>query len=219
VTSTSHSYLSIFENLQQCPLVPVIVINDIEDAAPMGEALHKAGIRIAEITFRTPQAAQAISEMKAHCPELVVGAGTILNADQLDTAINAGSDFIVTPGTTPNLLNALAATTTPIFPGASTASEVLNLYERGYEYIKFFPAEASGGTAALKSFGGPIPQVKFMPTGGIDQSNVHQYLALKNVIAVGGSWMIDANFAAQKNWREFQKSTEAFVDNIVAKGI
>lgn len=216
---TPHNYLSIFENLQQCPLVPVIVINDIEDAAPMGEALHKAGIRIAEITFRTPQAAQAIANMKANCPELVVGAGTILTDEQLATAIDAGSDFIVTPGTTAKLLDALAATTTPIFPGASTASEVLNLLEHGYEYIKFFPAEASGGTAALKSFGGPIPQVKFMPTGGIDQSNVKSYLALKNVIAVGGSWMIDAKCVAEKNWTALQNSTQICVAEVAAKGI
>lgn len=171
-----------------CPVVPVIEIADVAQARPLAEALMAAGVIMLEVTLRTPAALDAISEM-AKIEGAVVGAGTLLTPAQVRDAKTAGATFGVTPGSTPELLDALEDNDLPTLPGASTVSEAMALMARGYEILKFFPAEASGGTAAIKSIGGPLPQVSFCPTGGITRSTMADYLALPNVICAGASWL------------------------------
>lgn len=171
-----------------CPGVPVIEIEDAALAAPLAEALVDAGVALLEVTLRTDAALDAIRAM-SEIDGAVVGAGTLLTAEQVRAAKEAGAQFGVSPGATPALLDALEAEALPTLPGASTVSEVMGLMERGYEILKFFPAEASGGAPAIKSIGGPIPQVTFCPTGGITRAKMRDYLALKNVICAGASWL------------------------------
>ncbi len=192
--------ITVREVMQTSPVIPVMVIDDINDAVPMAQALVSGGLRVLEITLRTEVALEAIKIIKAEVPEALVGAGTILNPAHLEQALLAGSEFIVTPGTTVNLLDAAADIAVPFLPGVSTGSDVMRLLERGFEAMKFFPAQAAGGTAMLKSFAGPFGQVQFCPTGGINLSNAKSYLALNNVACVGGSWMLPAAAIKQKDW-------------------
>ena len=171
-----------------CPAIPVIEIKDAAQAAPLAEALVGAGVALLEVTLRTDAALDAIREM-AKIDGAIVGAGTLLNADQVTAAKEAGAQFGVSPGATPALLDAFEAQNLPTLPGASTVSEVMALMERGYEIAKFFPAEASGGAPAIKAIGGPLPQVTFCPTGGITRAKMAEYLALNNVICAGASWL------------------------------
>ena len=171
-----------------CPAVPVIEISDVAQAAPLAEALVAAGVAMLEVTLRTDAALDAIRAM-AQVDGAVVGAGTLLTAEQVAAAKAAGAQFGVSPGVTPGLLDALEAEALPTLPGASTVSEVMCLMDRGYELLKFFPAEASGGAAALKAIGGPLPRVSFCPTGGITLEKMPGYLALPNVICAGASWL------------------------------
>ena len=184
-------FASLISGFKACPIVPVLTIKDVNSAAPLAKALSAAGLTTAEITLRTPAALVAISAMKTAAPELFIGAGTILSPKDLDAALAAGSDFIVTPAVSTKLLSAIKASPKPVFPGVATPSEALEMYEHGFEYVKFFPAESNGGVPALKSMAGPLPQITFMPTGGINGESAPNYLALSNVIAVGGSWMVD----------------------------
>ncbi|PHR92932.1 MAG: keto-deoxy-phosphogluconate aldolase [Robiginitomaculum sp.] len=190
----------IFAALKACPIVPVLTLYDENHAASLAAALWDAGITTAEITLRTPQALPSIGAMKAAAPELCVGAGTILSVDDLNAALEAGSDFIVTPAVSSKLLPALKAVSVPVFPGVATPSEALELYDHGFECVKFFPAESNGGVPALKSMASPLPKIKFMPTGGINGDSAPHYLALPNVIAVGGSWMVDQQAVNAQNW-------------------
>lgn len=171
-----------------CPAIPVIEIGDARTARPLAEALVNAGVTLLEVTLRTDAALDAIHEM-SQVEGAVVGAGTLLTPAQVMAAKEAGAQFGVSPGATPSLLDALEASALPTLPGASTVSEVMELMERGYEILKFFPAEASGGAPALKAIGGPLPQVTFCPTGGITRAKMPDYLALKNVICAGASWL------------------------------
>lgn len=186
------------------PVVPVMVIEHLEDAVPLAQALLKGGLLALEITLRTPVALDAIKTIKQALPDAMVGAGTILSSQDLQAATDAGASFIVTPGTSPALLDALVQCELPVLPGISTPSEALALYERGFTTLKFFPAEAAGGAAMLKSIGGPMPQISFCPTGGINLNNAEQYLALKNVACVGGSWMVPAALIKEKKWDEIE---------------
>lgn len=196
----------VFSALNSCPIVPVITIDSIDDAAQLATAFWDAGISTAEITLRTPNAVACITAMKKSVPALCIGAGTILSADDLDRALAAGSDFIVTPAVSSKLLPALKSCTLPVFPGAATASEALELYDQGFAHVKFFPAEANGGVKALKSIGAPMPHIKFMPTGGINGDSAPSYLALPNVIAVGGSWMVDKSAIAKQDWGQVKET-------------
>ncbi len=171
-----------------CPAIPVIEVAEVAQAAPLAEALVKAGVALLEVTLRTDAALDAIREM-SQVEGAVVGAGTLLTADQVKAAKSAGAQFGVSPGVTPGLLEALEAEDLPTLPGASTVSEVMQLMDRGYEILKFFPAEASGGAAAIQAIGGPLPQVSFCPTGGITREKMSEYLSLKNVICAGASWL------------------------------
>jgi 2-dehydro-3-deoxyphosphogluconate aldolase/(4S)-4-hydroxy-2-oxoglutarate aldolase len=190
--------------LQACPIVPVLTINRLEDCAPLAQALANAGLRVLEITFRTDCAAEAIAALKKERPDLVIGAGTVLNQAHIDTAHQVGADFIVTPGVSPQLRDALKQAPMPVIPGAATIGEMMGLMEDGFTRQKFFPATIAGGVGALKAVGAPLAGLSFMPTGGINADNVSDFLALKNVFAVGGSWMIDAAGVAEGNWAQVE---------------
>ena len=171
-----------------CPAIPVIEVEDVAQAAPLAEALVAAGVKLLEVTLRTDAALEAIREM-AQVEGACVGAGTLRTPEQVKAAKEAGAQFGVSPGVTPALLDAFETEALPTLPGASTVSEVMVLMERGYEILKFFPAEASGGVRALKAIGGPLPQASFCPTGGITLEKMPEYLALNNVICAGASWL------------------------------
>jgi 2-dehydro-3-deoxyphosphogluconate aldolase / (4S)-4-hydroxy-2-oxoglutarate aldolase len=177
------------------PVVPVVVIKDLEDAVPLARALVREGMPAIEVTLRTSVALDAIERIAAEVPGAVVGAGTVTNAAQVEAAVAAGARFLVSPGATSALLDALQASGVPFLPGVATASEVVALLERDITYAKFFPAEAMGGVKTLKAFAGPFPQMRFCPTGGIDEAKAQDYLALPNVVCVGGSWMAKAGAA------------------------
>ena len=177
------------EALHGAPIVPVLTVTRVEHAAPLAVALMNGGLRSAEVTLRTPVALEVISEMKNSAPDLVVGAGTICSEGDVDAALKAGADFLVSPGAGPELLKALSYHDGVILPGVSTASEAMARFEQGYGVQKFFPAEAAGGANFLKSLAGPLPHIDFMPTGGVKPHNAMDYLSLPNVIAAGGTWV------------------------------
>ncbi len=187
------------EICQMAPVVPVIVINRIEDAVPMAEALVAGGLPALEVTLRTPVALEAIKAM-SQVKGGVVGAGTVVTPKDAAAAKAAGATFAVSPGSTPKLLDACEAEDLPMLPGAATASEAMAMLERGYDMLKFFPAEASGGAPALKGIGAPLPQITFCPTGGVNPKNVGDYLKLDNVVCVGGSWVVPGDLVKTGNW-------------------
>lgn len=181
------------------PVVPVLVIDDASSAAALAQALVAGGLPALEVTLRTPAALDAIREM-ASVPGGVVGAGTLLTPKDVENAKAAGATFGVSPGATDLLLDACEANDLPLLPGVATATEAMRLVERGYNVLKFFPAEASGGAPALKAIGAPIPQVKFCPTGGVSLKNAHEYLSLGNTLCVGGSWVAPKDKVKAGDW-------------------
>ncbi|GAA2233081.1 MULTISPECIES: bifunctional 4-hydroxy-2-oxoglutarate aldolase/2-dehydro-3-deoxy-phosphogluconate aldolase [Streptomyces] len=186
--------------LDLAPVVPVVVVEDVGDAVPLARALVAGGLCAIEVTLRTPVALEAIREIAREVPGAVVGAGTVVRPGQVAEAVAAGSRFLVSPGWTDGLLEAMRASGVPFLPGVSTASEVVALLERGVREMKFFPAQAAGGTAYLKSLSGPLPQARFCPTGGIGPDSAPDYLALPNVGCVGGSWMLPPEAVAARDW-------------------
>lgn len=202
--------ISIKEVMTTSPVMPVMVINKLEHAVPLARALVAGGLKVLEITLRTPVALDAIRLIKAEVAGAIVGAGTIINTATLDQALQAGAEFIVSPGVTDSLLSAALASGVPILPGVVTPSEVMHLMDRGITAMKFFPAEAAGGIPMLKSIGGPLPQVTFCPTGGVTPKNAPDYLALSNVACVGGSWMAPVELVDACDWVEItRRATEA----------
>lgn len=187
--------------LDLSPVVPVVVLDDVEAAAPVARALVDGGIRVIELTLRTPVALEAIERIAAEVPEIVVGAGTVVDPDQAKAAAAAGSQFLVSPGVTPGLLDAMVDTGLPVLPGCATISEAMALRERGITEVKFFPAQASGGAAFLAAVHGPLPDIRFCPTGGITPTNAPDYLALPNVGCVGGSWLTPADAVRDGDWQ------------------
>ena len=181
------------------PVVPVLVIDNLSHAAPLARALVAGGLPALEVTLRTACALEAIRAM-AEVPGGVVGAGTLLTPADVKAAKAAGAKFGVSPGATTRLLDACAEYELPLLPGAATASEIMALLEQGFTMLKFFPAEQAGGAAYLKSIGAPLPQVKFCPTGGIGLNNARDYLSLKNILCVGGSWVAPRDFLARGDW-------------------
>lgn len=179
------------------PVIPVVVIDDLDEAVPLAQALVRGGLPAIEITLRTPHALGAIERIAGSVPGAVVGAGTVTSARQVGEALAAGARFLVSPGATPALLDALQASGAPFLPGTATASDLVALLERGITHAKLFPAEVVGGIAALKAFHGPFPQLRFCPTGGINAANAADYLAQPNVVCVGGSWMTRGDVEAQ----------------------
>lgn len=190
--------------LDLVPVVPVVVIDDPSDAVPLARALVAGGLPAIEVTLRTPAALEAIGAVAEAVPDAVVGAGTVITPEQVRLAVTAGARFLVSPGWTDLLLEAMRASGVPYLPGVSTTSEVVALLERGVREMKFFPAEAAGGTAYLKSLNGPLPQARFCPTGGIGPATAPDYLALPNVGCVGGSWMLPADAVAARDWERVE---------------
>lgn len=182
------------------PVLPVVVIEDVADAVPLARALVAGGLPAIEVTLRTPVALEALRAIADEVPGAVVGAGTVLTPGQVKECLAAGARFLVSPGWTDLLLEAMQASGVPFLPGVSTTSEVVALLERGVREMKFFPAQAAGGTAYLRSLAGPLPQARFCPTGGIGIDSAPDYLALPNVGCVGGSWMIPADAVAARDW-------------------
>ena len=191
---------SIKEIMTASPVIPVMVINKLEQAVPLANALVEGGLKVLEITLRTPVALDAIKAIKAGVPGAIVGAGTVINIETLRQSIDAGSEFLVSPGVTHSLIDAALDSGIPLLPGVISPSEVMSLLEKNITEMKFFPAEAAGGIPMLKSIGGPLPQVTFCPTGGINPGNAADYLALKNVACVGGSWMAPVDLVGTENW-------------------
>jgi 2-dehydro-3-deoxyphosphogluconate aldolase/(4S)-4-hydroxy-2-oxoglutarate aldolase len=186
--------------LDLAPVVPVVVIDDAADAVPLARALVAGGLRAIEVTLRTPAALDAIRAIAEQVPDAVVGAGTVITPEQVKECVAAGARFLVSPGWTDVLLEAMRGSGVPFLPGVSTTSEVVALLERGVREMKFFPAEAAGGAAYLKSLAGPLPQARFCPTGGIAAARAPEYLALPNVGCVGGTWMIPGDAIAAGDW-------------------
>ncbi|WP_300061244.1 bifunctional 4-hydroxy-2-oxoglutarate aldolase/2-dehydro-3-deoxy-phosphogluconate aldolase [uncultured Roseobacter sp.] len=181
------------------PIVPVLVVKEAAHARPLAEALVAGGLPALEVTLRTPAALEAISEM-AKVKGGVVGAGTLVSPQDVKNAKAAGATFGVSPGATEALLEACEAEGLPLLAGAATASEAMRLLERGYDVLKFFPAEASGGAPALKAIGAPLPQISFCPTGGVSPKNAQEYLDLPNVLCAGGSWVAPSDLVASGDW-------------------
>ena len=188
------------EILARAPVVPVLAIADAEQAVPLARALVAGGIPVLEVTLRTPAGLPSIRAIRDAVPDAIVGAGTVLNAADFDAAVDAGSRFVVTPGLTDPILDAGAASDVPLIPGIATVSELMTALDRGFDCLKFFPAGASGGAAALRAFAGPFPNVSFCPTGGVNLDNMADYLSLPSVITVGGSWLTPAALMANGDW-------------------
>ncbi len=199
------------------PVVPVVVIDDVADAVPLARALARGGVRIMEITLRTEAGLGAIERVAAEVPETTVGAGTVTTPEEAAAAQKAGSRFLVTPGATDRLLSAVLDTGLPVLAGASTLTEILRLREHGQQAMKFFPAEAAGGTAYLSAVAGPVPDVHFCPTGGITPGNAGQYLALPNVGCVGGSWLTPRALVRAGDWAAIERLA-AEASGLAARG-
>ncbi|GAB2183579.1 bifunctional 4-hydroxy-2-oxoglutarate aldolase/2-dehydro-3-deoxy-phosphogluconate aldolase [Roseibium sp. LAB1] len=191
------------------PVIPVLIVDDPKKAVPMAEALVRGGLPAIEITLRTARALEAINAVNEHVEGAIVGAGTVLDGKQYDAAVSAGARFIVSPGATANLLDAADQHSVPLLPGAATASEVMFLLERGYERLKFFPAEQAGGASYLKSLSSPLAAAKFCPTGGVSLDKAPDYLKLPNVLCVGGSWIADAKAIAADDWSGIEARAKA----------
>lgn len=189
------------DTLYRAAVVPVLTIETAEDGVGLARALARGGLDLIEVTLRTPAALEAIRRIRAEVPQVRVGAGTVLAPEQGQEALGAGARFIVSPGMTPRLIEAAQAWSAPFLPGAATASEAMALFDLGYHCLKFFPAEAIGGAAALKALAAPLAGISFCPTGGIDQNNARDYLELPNVMAVGGSWVAPRKAVAEAQWQ------------------
>jgi 2-dehydro-3-deoxyphosphogluconate aldolase/(4S)-4-hydroxy-2-oxoglutarate aldolase len=192
------------------PIIPVLTIDRAADAAPLARALVAGGLPVIEVTLRTKAALDAIKAIAADVPDCVVGVGTVTRSADIAAAISAGAKYLVSPGTPPELAAALADASVPVLPGCATVSDAMALSARGFKVLKFFPAEASGGTAWLKSVAAPLPEIKFCPTGGITDKNIAAYLGCPNVLAVGGSWVAPKDAIAAGDFaRITQLSREA----------
>ena len=181
--------MTIYDILKLGPVMPVIVIDSADQAEPLADALLAGGIQTAEITLRTPAAIKAIEKMARNCPDITVGAGTVRTARDAQIAADAGSRFVVSPGTTSSILEGCQSAGLPLLPGAASVSEMMALAEQGYSVQKFFPANAAGGISFIKSLSSPLPDLTFCPTGGITEITAPDWLALPNIVCVGGSWI------------------------------
>ena len=191
--------------MQDAPVIPVIVLNDVVHAVPMARALVAGGIRMLEVTLRTSQALACIEAIAKEVPEAIVGAGTVRNASDAKAAANAGAKFAVSPGYTPSVGQACRDVGLSLLPGVATGSEIMMAQEDGYTELKFFPAMQAGGSAMLKAWGGPFFDVRFCPTGGVTAQNASEFLSLHNVACVGGSWLVPAEALANGDWARIEK--------------
>ena len=197
MTAQQHKLATLFK---QATIIPVLTIDRLEDAVPLARALVAGGVRVLEVTLRTSVAIPAATAIMAEVPEAIVGIGTILNAADLARAEALGAKFGISPGATPDLLKAAAASALPFAPGTATASELMQALAHGFDLVKFFPAESSGGIKALRALAGPFPEVRFCPTGGIGEASAAAWLGEPNVVAVGGSWLCPAADIRSANW-------------------
>lgn len=195
--------------MRDAPVIPVIVLHDVAHAVPMARALVAGGIRMLEVTLRTPQALQCMEAIARDVPEAVLGAGTVRNPADAKAAAAAGARFAVSPGYTPAVGQACRDLGLPLLPGVATGSEIMMAQEDGLTELKFFPALQAGGTAMLKAWGGPFGDVRFCPTGGVSTSNAADFLALPNVVCVGGSWLVPADALAQGDWARITQLARA----------
>jgi 2-dehydro-3-deoxyphosphogluconate aldolase/(4S)-4-hydroxy-2-oxoglutarate aldolase len=194
----------IFDNFEKIRIIPVVTINDVNDAAPLADALVEGGLPCAEITFRTDTAAEAIHSLSGRT-DLLLGAGSVLNIDQLERAMDAGARFIVSPGFNPAVVRYCVENNIPVTPGTCTPTDFTLALEHGLNVVKFFPAESLGGLPTLKAMSAPFPKLKFIPTGGINQSNVKEYLKIPQVMACGGSWMVSRDLLEKKDFKQIVK--------------
>jgi len=203
--------MSIAETIQNMGVVPVVVLEDTKDAAPLAKALTEGGLPCAEVTFRTEAAEESIRIMAEQFPQMLVGAGTVLTTDQVDRAVAAGAKFIVSPGFDPEIVDYCMEKKIPVFPGCITPSEVTQAVKRGLEVVKFFPAEQFGGVATIKALAAPFTGVKFMPTGGVNAKNLESYLSFPRIIACGGSWMVSGALVKEGKFDEITELTREAV--------
>lgn len=198
---------TVLEKIRKMGIVPVVVIENEKDAVPLADALCNGGLACAEVTFRTAAAGEAIRLMKEAHPEMLVGAGTVLTVDQVDRAVQAGAEFIVSPGFDPEIVDYCIKKKIPVLPGCITPSEAAQAVRRGLSVIKFFPAEQAGGLAFIKAMAAPYTSLSFMPTGGINPENVKKYLEYDRIFACGGSWMVKGKLITEGRFDEIEKLT------------
>lgn len=202
------------ERLSGYGVIPVVSLSKTEQAVPLAESLVAGGLPCAEITFRTAAAASAIAQIRQRVPEVLLGAGTVLTLEQLDAALDAGARFIVSPGTNPRLVEACLDRNVPIFPGVCTPTEIEAALALGVDLLKFFPAEAMGGVKTLRALSAPYRQVRFLPTGGVDARNLSDYLALPQVIACGGTWMVKPEWLEAGQFSTIETHTREAVSRV-----
>lgn len=203
---------STLEKLEQFGIVPVVVLDDAKDAAPLAKALCDGGLACAEVTFRTDAAEESIRIMTSEYPDMVVGAGTVLTTEQVDRAVSAGAKFIVSPGLNPKVVKYCLEKNIPVTPGVVTPSEMEQAIELGLEVVKFFPAEPSGGLAMIKAVAAPYTMLRFMPTGGINPQNIAPYLQYNKIIACGGSWMVKGSLVEAGEFDKIEAMTKEAVE-------
>ena len=208
--------MTIYEKIESHRLVPVVALNDVSDAVKLADALIAGGLPVAEVTFRTSAAEEAIRLINKERPEMLVGAGTVTNVKQALAAINAGAQFLVTPGFSDEITDSAIEHGVPIFPGVCTPTEIMKTLRYELPVLKFFPASQYGGLGTLKALNGPFPNIRFMPTGGINKDNVTEYLKYHGVIACGGSWMVSSKLISEGNFGKITELTREAVALISA---
>lgn len=200
------------DKIKSFGVIPVVVLENAEDAKPLAEALVKGGLPVAEVTFRTAAAKESIRIMTENYPEMLVGAGTVLSCKQVDEAVEAGARFIVTPGFDEEVVDYCLSKDIPVFPGVITPTEVTMAVKKGLKVVKFFPASQFGGLKTIKALSAPFGMVKFMPTGGIDASNLSEYLSSDKIVACGGSWMVKGDLVKAKEFDKIEALTKEAVE-------
>jgi 2-dehydro-3-deoxyphosphogluconate aldolase / (4S)-4-hydroxy-2-oxoglutarate aldolase len=206
---------TIFERITNLGIVPVVKIMDADDAVNLGKALLTGGLPIAEITFRTDAAEEAIKRLHTELPEILLGAGTVLTVDQVKKAVSAGAEFIVAPGFNPDVVDFCIANNIPVVPGVNSPTQIEMALKRDLRVLKFFPAEASGGLPMLKSMAAPYGDLKFIPTGGVNTANINTYLQSEKVLACGGTWMVKPELISSGKFNEIEEITSAAVKNML----
>ena len=206
--------MDVYKRIKELKLIPVAVINNADDAVPLGKALIEAGLPIIEVAFRTEATAESIKRLTIELPDILVGAGTVLKVDQVKDAIKTGAKFIVTPGFNPKIVDYCVNNKIPIIPGVNTPTIVEWALDKGLKIVKFFPANLSGGTMMLRSLAGPYPEMRFVPTGGINIDSLIDYLKLSNVLACGGSWIVKKDLISTGQFEEIKKLTKRAISLI-----
>ena len=207
------------ESIRSAPIVPVVTIEKAGDAPALATAFAQAGVTTVEVTLRTEAALQAIIEMKAAEPSLMIGAGTVLSEGDLDAALKAGASFVVSPGFPPALRDAASLTDIPFIPGVATPSEAMARFDEGFDLLKLYPAEILGGITLLKAMSGPLPHIQFMPTGGISEDNFVSYLGQKNVLGVGGTWLARRREISAGKWGQIKARTQKALAAITQQAV